>query len=332
MRPEPAPSPGLADAQPLSLSQWDRQQERWKAFSFFQTPGWLEVLCEAFAEFDNRSVLLRDTAGREMLLPLVGNKKAPGLYTWLSIPYGTYGGPLQARSGEAAEWSLVEAFLRRQKFSAINLTLPPGTQPPDWNGYRVHILTTQVLDLREGFEQVRERGFSAACRRAIRKAERAQIEVRPLEEVSHLPAFLALYEQSMQRWGLRRGFPTRLFELLWAKPGARYWGAFSKGRLVAAALVLAHGTHQYYWLGVMDEAAQQLRPNNLLFSRLLDQACQSGVETFDMGNSEGLIGVFNFKKSFGPQVLKYAQLYQAGPLVQGYHRLRALLQGSPAES
>ena len=41
--------------------------------------------------------------------------------------------------------------------------------------------------------------------------------------------------------------------------------------------------------------------------------------------------VFNFKKSFGPEVVTYPQLYQAGPLVQGYHRLRALLRGSAAE-
>jgi len=331
MTPKNTPVARLAEVRSLSLPQWEQQRERWKTTSFFQTPQWLAILCDAFAEFHNRSVLLRDSEGRETLLPLVGNKKAPGLYTWLSLPYGTYGGPLPERAYGGVDWEVVEAFLRQQKFSAINLTLPPGTRPPEWNGYRVHTLTTQVLDLREGFEHLRERCFSPACRRAIRKAERGQIEARPLDEPSHLPAFLALYEQSMERWELSKGFPKRLFELLWATPGARYWGAFSKAQLAAAALVLTHETHQYYWLGVMDESAQHLRPNNLLFSRILEQACRSGIETFDLGNSEGLIGVFNFKKSFGPEVVSYPQLYQAGPLAQGYHRLRALLKGSPVE-
>jgi len=73
-----------------------------------------------------------------------------------------------------------------------------------------------------------------------------------------------------------------------------------RGQLVTGALLLTSGTHQYYWLGVMDEQSQHLRPNNLLFSRLLEKACSSGIRTFDFGNSDGLIGVFNFKKSFGP--------------------------------
>ncbi len=325
------PSAPLADVQPFSLSQWEKQRERWKALGFFQTPGWLGILCEAFAEFHNRSVLLRDHSGREVLLPLVENRKAPGLHTWLSLPYGTYGGPIPEKSTGGACWKLVETFLREQKFSAINLTLPPGVQAPDWEGYRIRSLTTQVLDLRVGFDRLRQQCFSTACQRAIRKAERGRVEVRTLDKENHLQPFLNLYERSMKRWGLSKGFPRRLFELLWAEPGARYWGAFAHERLVAAALVLSQNTHQYYWLGVMDEAAQHLRPNNLLFSRILEQSCRTGMEAFDLGNSEGLIGVFNFKKSFGPEVVTYPQLYQAGPLVQGYHRLRALLRGSAAE-
>ena len=153
MTPETKPSPRLADVQPLSLSEWEKQCEHWNAFSFFQTPQWVRILCKAFAEFQNRSVILRDQEDREILLPLVENKKAPGLFTWLSLPYGTYGGPIRERSSDGMDWETLRAFLEQQKFSAVNLTLPPGTRAPDWKGYRVRALTTQVLDLRAGFDR-----------------------------------------------------------------------------------------------------------------------------------------------------------------------------------
>lgn len=316
----------MAKVQPVSVSEWEREADRWETFSFFQTPQWLDILCKAFDDFQNRTVRLEGPSGVAVLLPLVRSRKAPGLYSWLSLPYGTYGGPLAERGAKSRSWDLVRAYLEGQRFSAVNLTLPPGTRPPDWKGYRVHSLTTQVLDLRPGFSSVMDRCFSAACRRAIRKAERSRIEIRLLEKELFFEPFFVLYEQSMKRWGLNKGFSPRLFELLWAASGVQYWGALHQGQLVSAALILTQGSHQYYWLGVMDEATQSLRPNNLLFSRILEHSCQNAVETFDLGNSDGLIGVFNFKKSFGPEVVTYAQLYRASPWVQGYRLLRSLLR------
>jgi lipid II:glycine glycyltransferase (peptidoglycan interpeptide bridge formation enzyme) len=184
-----------------------------------------------------------------------------------------------------------------------------------------------VLDLREGFESIVENCFTPSCRRAIRKAQRNKVEITPLEAEDYLESFLGLYDRSMRRWGLSKGFPAKLFELLWATPGVRYWGALHQGQLVSAALIVSHGKRQYYWLGVMDETASEVRPNNLLFHEILKESCRQGIETFDLGNSEGLIGVFNFKKSFGPAVETYPMLYRAGTLIRGLRRLRSFLRG-----
>lgn len=316
----------------LELSAWKRQADQWDSFSFFQTPEWVEVLCGAFSEFHGRACILQSSASPPVLFPVIENRKGPGLYTWLSLPYGTYGGPIPLRNQSLeSSWSLVEAFLAEQGFSAINITLPPQVHAPQWTDYQIKTLTTQVLDLQGGFNQLLERSFTPACKRALRKAERHRLEVKPLKAEHYLDAFLALYEQSINRWELDKGFPSRLFELLWAMPAVKVWGALQQDQLVAAALIFTHKTHQYYWLGVMDEALQHLRANNLLFSQILQQSCRDGIETFDFGNSEGLIGVFNFKKSFGPSLVTYAQLYHAGALVKGYRRLKSLLKKPPEE-
>jgi lipid II:glycine glycyltransferase (peptidoglycan interpeptide bridge formation enzyme) len=199
--------------------------------------------------------------------------------------------------------------------------------PPEWKNYRARTLTTQVLDLERDFEALAESRFSAACRRAIRKAERDRIEARLLGKEEYREEFLNLYRQSLGRWGESEGFPEALFDLLRALPGVDVWGAIYQGELVSAALLLTCENHRYYWLGAMDEKTQHLRPNNLLFHEILRASCAEGVMSFDFGNSDGLIGVFNFKKSFGPQLVPYRQLYDAGPLARGYRRLRALLRG-----
>ena len=266
--------------------------------------------------------------------PIIEKRKAPGFYTWLSLPYGCYGGPIFEASPEQPPelgWNLVWEFLTEQKFSAINLTLPPGIEHSSWKDYRVRPKTTQVLDLQPDFESLVQEKFTPACRRAIRKAERGKIEIKILESESDLNLFDDLYHRSMERWGETEGYPLELFKQLWLLPDVNFWGAFDQGEPISVALILTHGSHQYYWLGAMDERAQHLRPNNLLFYRILEQSCRSGIRTFDFGNSSGLIGVFNFKKGFGPQVLSYSQLYYAGSLVSGYRKIRALLKGQPGE-
>jgi CelD/BcsL family acetyltransferase involved in cellulose biosynthesis len=318
------------------FSRWKEERERWRAFSFFQTPEWVEAFCLAFDQLENGSVLLSHPEGKEILLPVVENRKAPGLYTWLSLPYGCYGGPILPRqaasAGEIASWPMVSDFLARQGFSAINITMPPGTNPPEWKNYRARTLTTQVLELERDFEALAESRFSSACRRAIRKAERDRIEARSLGKDECREEFLNLYRQSLERWNESEGFPEKLFDLLRALPGVDVWGAFYQGELVSAALLLTHENHRYYWLGAMDEKTQHLRPNNLLFHEILKASCAEGVKSFDFGNSDGLIGVFNFKKSFGPKLISYHQLYDAGPLARGYRRLRALLRGQAERS
>ena len=95
------------ESEPVSCEQWKEQAGQWSSRGFFQTPRWVEILCEAFAEFENSSVILYGHDGSKVLLPLVKNRKAPGLYTWLSLPYGTYGGPIPAEGDDSLHWPLV---------------------------------------------------------------------------------------------------------------------------------------------------------------------------------------------------------------------------------
>lgn len=290
----------------------------------------MEILCGAFKEFENRSVILHAKEGSALLLPLVENKKGLGLSTWLSLPYGTYGGPIVEQGGGPIDWALVREYLQDRNFAAENMTLPPGVEPPRWQDYTVSPLTTQVLDLRDGYEALYN-GFNRSCRKAIRRAERSQIEIQLLDQDRFLEPLIALYEQNVQYWGLRKGFPHQLFPILWNTPNIHFWGALRHGRLVAAVTTLTHNTHQYAWIGIMDRDAQIWRPNNMLYARLLEQGCREGIETFDFGNSNGIPGVFFFKKIFDPKVLSFNQIHRAGPLISKYHWLRGLFEGQSPE-
>jgi len=173
------------EVRPYSLEHWEQETNRWESYSFFQTSDWLGVMCNSFKEFSNRSVLLEGSSGRATLLPLVENQKAPMLSTGLSLPYGTYGGPLGEKEKGGVDWEVVETYFKQYHFAAENMTLPPGIPPPKWEGFHLQPRTTQILSLAEKYQDLVDNRFSSSCRRAIRKAERTQLEVSRLQADKH---------------------------------------------------------------------------------------------------------------------------------------------------
>ena len=324
-RSTPRATDSVREVQPLSLSEWETEADRWDACCFFQTPQWVEALCEAFPQYKNRSVILHGHSGPSVLLPLVENRKAFGLSSLLSLPHGTYGGPIPQQGSQDFRWDLVECFLQSHPSNSLTITLPPGVTLIEVEGIQTDTITTQLIDLTVGYETV-HRQFRKSCREAIRKAERNQVEVSLVDKNSYFRSFLELYRQNLKRWGRREGYPQQLFDRLWATPEVQFWGALIDGKPAVMVVTLTHQKYQYAWVGVMDEEMQKYRPNNLLYDRIIEQGCREGNTTFDFGNSDGMPGVFSFKEAFGCNVSELVQLLYFHPLIRGYHRFNQILK------
>jgi lipid II:glycine glycyltransferase (peptidoglycan interpeptide bridge formation enzyme) len=76
--------------------------------------------------------------------------------------------------------------------------------------------------------------------------------------------------------------------------------ARSGGAPVAAMIVVRAGEHAKYWRGAMDkELAGKLRANDLLHRLAIEDACDAGCATYDMGHTRPGSGLARFKEKLG---------------------------------
>ncbi|MET9819920.1 MULTISPECIES: GNAT family N-acetyltransferase [unclassified Streptomyces] len=175
--------------------------------------------------------------------------------------------------------------------------------------------TTYVLDLAGGFGEVWQGRFKGRARTAVRKAEKARVEVEVDRTGRLVPAFYAIYEQSIVRWAQqqheplalarwrrRRIDPLRKFQVVAEHftDSCAVWLASYRGQLAAALMVLRQGPHVKYWRGGMvKELAGPSCASTLLHKLVIEDACENGGLFYHMGDSTPGSSVSAFKESFG---------------------------------
>lgn len=284
-----------------------------------QTPEWLACICRV-GPYRDASVMYVFDDGRRVVLPLARHRHRPArLATEASWPFDWgIGGPLADGPLDTRHTRAVYADLADR--GVLQLTLRPGPRTdlawhstPD--GFRRTEHTTQILDLRGGFERVWEDRFSSGARRAVRKAERAGLEIEVDRTGRLVPTFYELYQQSIVRWAVEqheplalarwragRANPIRKFHAVTQLLGDRcaVWVARWDGQPAAALVVLRHGEHTKYWRSAMNkELANPTRANQLLHRYAIDDACSAGARLYHMGDSRPDSGLARFKAAFG---------------------------------
>ncbi len=179
-----------------------------------------------------------------------------------------------------------------------------------------------ILDLAGGAEVV-WKGFSDSRRRAVRKAERAAVEVECDTTGRLLPEFFDLYARSERRWAQQQHEPVWLARLRtrfrdtvgkWQQisrhldGGCRQWVARHDGRAVASIIVL-FGVNAHYTRGAMDkELAGPVRANDLLMWHAIQAACAIGAGSFHLGESGSSASLSDYKERFGARAFDYPEL------------------------
>jgi hypothetical protein len=179
-----------------------------------------------------------------------------------------------------------------------------------------------VLDLRSGVDVV-WKGFADSRRRAIRKAERAGVEVEEDATGRLLPEFFALLEHNEERWARQQHEPVWLARFRarfrdtlpkwqgiarFLDGGCRQFVARHEGEPVASIIVL-FGGNAHYTRGAMDkERAGPVRANDLLMWHAMQAACTAGAGTFHLGESGGSSSLADYKERFGARPVDYPEL------------------------
>lgn len=147
---------------------------------------------------------------------------------------------------------------------------------------------------------------SSSFKRNVNKAKKTGISVEIKRDSIALSDFYRLYaDLRMNKFNsIPQPFPffERVFDEFIAKENGFIVEAALEGKAIASIVVLQYKNVLYYKFGASDEEHLNLRPNNLLFDKLIHYAVQNGFEAIDLGLSgtgDAYKGLVRFKESMG---------------------------------
>ncbi|MEO6867118.1 MAG: GNAT family N-acetyltransferase [Gaiellales bacterium] len=270
--------------------------------------------------------------GGEVALPLLLRPLPDGAAGFDATSAYGYGGPVAlgeidraafgaALDAWAAERGVVATFLRFHPLLANARLAPAGAELIELGstvGWRVTPERGELLPLMHSHH-----------RRAARKADRAELELRVTVAPESLDAFRTMYDETMRR---QEATAFYFFD-------DAYWQALIddcggdvvliegllEGEPVAALLCMAHGANLHYHLGASTDVARSIGASNRCFLAAAEWAQANELTTFHLGGGVGGGSdspLFTFKHRYDPESEPLA--FHIGKLVHDTARYREL--------
>jgi peptidoglycan pentaglycine glycine transferase (the first glycine) len=178
---------------------------------------------------------------------------------------------------------------------------------------------TVVLDVRGSEEQVLER-MKQKTRYNIRLASKKGVTVHPSTDIT---TFRNILDITSQRDGFgvhSNNYYARAFELFHSNGNCELLMAEHDGQSLAGLMLFTRGKRAWYFYGGSSEIKRDLMPNYLLQWEAIRWARSHGCTEYDLWGvpdfdeqtlednflkrSDGLWGVYRFKRGFGGKVLR----------------------------
>jgi len=290
--------------------EWERLLLEDPRSTFFHTLEWGEFLQRALNGWE-RYFVVGKTGGRLVAgIPAMRYCKR-GFYATMSMPFGTYGGPLVGDGAAKSAYERLsnrffdEARAARVTFAEL-VDYPPRFPTVINSGTREVEDETQVLGLHRGYGDLFN-GFKPANRNKIRKGQKAGVTVRRGQSTADFLAYHKVLLDCAKNWDGRvrfgRGFFVNLSD---SDTGAvQLWLAEYEGKVISGLLNFMHGDSIMNWGAVMLRKSRTLSPMNLLHAEAIRDAVNRGLATYNFGSSAGFDGVDSFKTAFGTTRVGY---------------------------
>ena len=210
-------------------------------------------------------------------------------------------------------WESDNSIRRVPKSGDFELRLSPNNiQPP----------CTIIVDIRGSEEDILAR-MKQKCRYNIRLAEKKGVTVRTWDDIDG-------FHKMIQITGGRDGFGVhslayyhRAYELFHPTGTCELLVAEFESKPLAALMVFAHGRRAWYIYGASNDEERNRMPTYLLQWEAMRWAKSRGCEEYDLwgapdedeavleaqfeNRSDGLWGVYRFKRGFGGKLKRAAQ-------------------------
>lgn len=296
-----------------------------------QLPEWSDSIA-AHRAWTDSSRAYTFASGRTAVLPMVARRVGVRVAE-RSWPNGWgIGGVIAPGGAREDELEYIAADLRR---TAPLSTVALADRP--WPDPHAGTRTIQVLDLAGGFDEVWSHRLRHNARNAVRRAEKAGVEVRHGTDRGLIDAFADVYRTSAERWAEDRHQPRVVSRMLQrqrdragqvaaavAHMGDRcqIWLGLLDGAPVAVSVTLYHGPWAVGWMRAFDRRLiGKSQALHLLQKETIQHACEQGARWYDMGESDPGSGSEQVKRHFGAEPREISQL-RVDRLA--FHRVEAL--------
>lgn len=301
----------------LTSQQWDQFLENYPEAHLLQTSRWGKLK----SGFNWNPVYIRsEEAGAQVLF-----RELPLGFSLAYLPKGPIG-----QNWEAL-WPEIDRVCRKRR--AIFLQVEPDAMEPAdprlleaFKGFRPSLGTVQprrtiLIDLRGTEEDWLER-MKQKTRYNIRLAERKEIVIRKSEN-------LAAFQHLMEITGDRDGFGVHsqeyyqaAFDLFTPDDSCALMVAEFQEKPLAALMAFQHGKRAWYLFGASSNEERNRMPTYLLQWETMRWAASKGCLEYDLwgvpdaeeadleaqfsDRSDGLWGVYRFKRGFGGSIVRAA--------------------------
>lgn len=322
------PATLVVPIQDIDPIEWNHLISADPTSSAFHTYEWLASLKATYPRWEVAAIVARNARRIEAALPFV-RRRISGVVLVESLPFGAYGGVIRADTG-FEDGVLIERFLTdsRERFAVVRLVQRQDVPSSVRRGVTTS-RSSAVLDISHGYEDTASR-YRPNVRKNLKHARGLGLVVQPVTDQSSIETFWNLAAYAYRLHSELPPYQLELYEmilrLLVPARRATFELAYSGGKAVAGSLHLIGAHEMFNWLTPAYRETQDLRANTLLIDNAIRSATALGLQTYNLGASQGSDGLARFKSAWGAQEAEYSVMELMSRPVAVAYRLRALIR------
>jgi hypothetical protein len=301
-------SPDLKLCNPLEHPDWDVRLSAQGQVGIFHTAAWARVLVESYG-FRPLYLMTGDRDPRP-IVPLMEVSSWVTGKRGISLPFtdecrlGVPFGDLPLFWGKALNLG------RDRNWRYLEVRGCPALRSTDPSAQPSLSFFSHSLTLSRNCDRLFS-NFESSVRRAIRRAEKSGVELDVSRGAEAIRAFYRLHCITRKRHGIPPqplAFFLNIGRYILSKDLGVVISAKYKKQIIASAIFFQYGKEAIYKFGASDPRFQELRPNNLVMWKAIQQCAQYGISTLDFGRTSlSNEGLRRFKLGWGAteRVIEY---------------------------
>jgi len=323
----------------VSKEKWEQLLSHSSSATAFHTREWALVLKETYRDLDVKYIVIEDGDGRYVAGMPFAHSRNLLFSTYLSMPFGTYGGPVAIDGLEedvapfigAALQGVTRGILPFSFYCVLydtHVCLERTIQGAFPHGRRTRV-STHLIDLGAGFRKLWDSEFDKETRTCARKALRSGVKIERCRGEQDPSILHSLYKKQAAAWGVKKIYPERLVCQIASLMGekARIWTGTLGGVPVCAVLVFYFKDALMAWLSGQNAEGRKVCANHLLYTEILRDACEKDYSVFNFGGSGNMQGIRYFKESFGGREYSYSLFINDSGMFKFARKLRKAATG-----